>query len=569
MNTWLRIIACWVTIITTMVVVPTTSAQTPPAETFVPNEVVVYLRNAADLPAVAAAYRLNPAPLDQFGTRSIYRLRIADGVTPPNKATALSSDARVIAAEPNYLGQTPEGRAKSIWAGGDSSGEYTAQWAPAKIGLPEAHQSNRGGSTVVAILDTGVDPAHPQLGGRLTGGYDFVHLDNDPREEQPAAQAYGHGTHVAGLVALAAPEARIMPVRMLDPNGIGNLWVTIEALAYAANPDGDVSTDDGADVINLSFSFLRRSTLLETIVREVTCEDDDDDDDTTCVYGKRGAVVVAAAGNNGSTTPEYPAAEAVPGLLSVAATTQSDTLASFSNRGAWVNISAPGAQIISSVPSNGYGTWSGTSMSAPLVAGVAALVRTSDSSLSPAIVAIQLMATAKPISGAPPRLDAAAALRPPVDGTCRGSVVGTSVANLVVPSGTTCTLRGTRVGGNLTVEAGASLIATGIAVGGDAEAVNGARITLEKAFVGGSVTLESNRSAIRLVSNVVSGDIELKFNTGGVTVLSNRIANSLKCEGNAPPPRGSGNQAKVLEGQCSTLNRVAAYLPMIRTTGSV
>lgn len=385
---------------------------------YVPGEVVVKLVQSGDLPGVAADHHLDPTPLGQFGARPIYRLRILDGAPPPLKAEALRQDGRVLYAEPNYIHQAPEGQQRVSWARGGSSDEYAAQWAGAFIGLPAAHTVTQGAGVIVAVLDTGVDRTHPLLAGRLLPGWDFVDMDDDPSEEGVVGEdlLYGHGTHVAGLVALAAPEAQILPVRVLDRNGVGNVWVLAEALAYAVNPDGDLNTADGAHVINLSLSTLRRTDLLGEILEDIICSDDDDDDDDDdedddCLAGRgRGAIVIAAAGNRASTRPEYPAAEAQPGLLAVAANTEADALASFSNYGPWVHVAAPGDRILSSVPGAAYGVWSGTSMAAPLVAGQAALVRAAHPSWAPPQVAERIRRTASGPSGEPPRIDAAAAL---------------------------------------------------------------------------------------------------------------------------------------------------------------
>lgn len=398
-----------------------------------PDEVVVKLFRPGDLSGVAADFRLEPEPLAQFGTRPIYRLRILDGVSPPDKAELLQQDGRVQYAEPNYINQAPEGQQRVSWARGGDSNEYVAHWAGAFIGLPAAHSVTRGAGIVVAVLDTGIDRDHPALAGRVLPGFDFVDMDDDPNEVGVAGEdiVYGHGTHVAGLVALAAPEAQILPVRVLDRDGVGNIWVLAEALAYAVNPDGDIQTPDGAHVINLSLSTRRQTRLIEEIVRDVICADDDDredddndhnddnnrprsmraeDDDDCLAAPGRSAVVVAAAGNRASTLPEYPAAEMQPGLLAVAANTAADTLADFSNFGAWVHVAAPGDRILSSVPGNKYGIWSGTSMAAPLVAGQAALVRAAYPELTAAQVAERIRLTAWGPDGEPPRVDAAAAL---------------------------------------------------------------------------------------------------------------------------------------------------------------
>jgi thermitase len=389
---------------------------------FVPHEIVVKLFHPGDLLGVAADFSLDPEPLGQFGSRPIYRLRITDGTPPPDKAEALQQDSRVQYAEPNYIQQTPEGQQRVSWARGGSSDEYVAQWAGAYIGLPAAHSVTRGAGIIVAVLDTGIDRNHPELAGRVLPGFDFVDMDDDPGEVGVAGEdiAYGHGTHVAGLVALAAPEAQILPVRVLDRDGAGNIWVLAEALAYAVNPDGDINTPDGAHVINLSLSTRRQTHLIEEILRDVICEEDDDDDnsnrsalddDDDCLATPgRGTVVVAAAGNRASSLPEYPAAEMQPGLLAVAANTAAGTLADFSNFGAWVHVAAPGDRIMSSIPGNDYGVWSGTSMAAPLIAGQAALVRAAYPHLTAAQVAERIRLTASGPAGEPPRIDAAAAL---------------------------------------------------------------------------------------------------------------------------------------------------------------
>jgi len=364
---------------------------------FVPNEVVARLYNAADAPAIATQYGLTL--IDQFGSRPIYRFGFTDPASPEDKAIQLLNDGRVQYAEPNFVGQTPEGRQKASWSVGGDAGEYKAQWAPGIMRLPEAHTSTTGAGVVVAVLDTGADLDHPELAGHWLRngdaivGYDFVDDDDDPREVGSKANlGYGHGTHVAGLVTLAAPDAKIMPLRVLDEDGAGNVWVLAEALAWAV--------DNGADATNLSLGTTRKTSLLEDIIGEITCDEEDDDgggdddggdDDSCTANGGRGVVVVAAAGNGGGETPEYPAAEDQDGLLSVAASTEQDTLAPFSTRGGWVDLMAPGERILSTVPGGAYGTWSGTSMAAPLVAGEAALLRARCGSL-PAVEIAKLVA---------------------------------------------------------------------------------------------------------------------------------------------------------------------------------
>ena len=363
----------------------------PPAATG--PEIVLQVAPGADIAAVAAA--VGATVLDQFGRRPIWRLQLPAGGDAAAAAASLQARADVRYAEPNALNETPEGQRNSFWAIGGDAGTYASQWAPDALGLPAAQAVAGGGTGVrVAVLDTGAELSHPALAGRLARrangqvlGRDFVDDDEDPSEAGAAGDlGWGHGTHVAGLVALAAPQAQLMPLRVLDRQGRGNAWVLAEALAWAVDPDGDPATDDGAHLINLSLGTTQPTRLLTSVVALSSCEFDDDDDDddfsdpgfdddrARCALG-HGAAVLAAAGNDGSDQVLiYPAAEGVKGLRAVAATTADNRLAAFSNSGGWIKIAAPGEAIVSSVPGGAWGTWSGTSMASPLATGSAALL---------------------------------------------------------------------------------------------------------------------------------------------------------------------------------------------------
>ena len=180
-----------------------------------------------------------------------------------------------------------------------------------------------------------------------------------------------------------------------------------EALAYAADPDGNPNTHDGADVINLSLSTLRRTRLLKNVLEKV-CGGGDD----FPAIGNPNLVIVAAAGNGGDFTEQYPAAEGVNGLIAVAASTQQDKLASFSTRGSWIRVASPGVGITSTVPGGLYGIWSGTSMAAPLVAATAALIHAQYPKVENAKIVDHIQKTGKRIDGpVQSRLDAGRALR--------------------------------------------------------------------------------------------------------------------------------------------------------------
>lgn len=399
-----------------------------------PGEVLVQLRSTAALGPLLVKHQLSL--LSQFGARPIYRLKVVGLADVNDKIAALGLEPDVLIAEQNFVHQSPEARRISSWAIGTPAA-YTAQWAPQALRLPEAHQLSTGAGIRVAVLDTGVDTTHPALAGRLLPGFDFVDFDNDPSEVGSKATniSFGHGTHVAGLVALAAPGAQIVPLRVLDADGVGNAWVLAEAMLYAVDPDRNPATNDGAHVINISLGSTRRTNILDTVGRLATCAipavvllptdelaDPGYNGDRDRCNAFSGAVVVAAVGNDASrATRQYPAAEGVYGLVAVGASNADKRLARFSNFGSWVDVAAPGDGITSSVPGGGYGTWSGTSMAAPLVAGTAALVRALKPNLSARQVARRMVRLSSGLCATQlGQVDAVAALlnEPPPATTC-------------------------------------------------------------------------------------------------------------------------------------------------------
>lgn len=390
---------------------------------FVPQQVVVQLTPGQDVATVAAMYGLDPVPLSQFQTGvppvTNYLLKIVDSSTVTDKVAQLAADAvRIAYVEPNYNAGAPEA-ARPTWSVGDSYANIMAgrkavntQWARNKIRLNEAQQVTRGATStgtpvVVAVLDTGIDLNHPAFAGRLVPGYDFVDNDNNPSEEGSAELGpYGHGTHVAGLIAMVAPDAKIMPIRVLGVDGRGNFWNLALAIKFALA--------NGADVINLSLSTTNSSECIRRLFY------DELDGELDAPGSMPGAVLVAAAGNSGTAIREYPAAVSPnPNqvqrsgrcVLSVAASNLDDGLTVFSTRGTWVNLMAPGERIISSVPYNHYGMWAGTSMAAPIVAGEVALVRAMNPAAEPKDVVTHIKTHSAFISGQQqPRIDAANAV---------------------------------------------------------------------------------------------------------------------------------------------------------------
>ena len=387
----------------------------------VPGEIMLKLKSTADLAPLLSRY---PVTLvSSFGQRPLYKLKVTGRNTVAKVIRDLALEPGVQIAEPNPIQQGPEARKNQFWAIGTEV-EYRAQWAPQAMRLPEAQARTTGQGVRVAVLDTGVDLTHPALAGRLLPGYDYVDNDADPSETGTTAnKAYGHGTHVAGLIALAAPGAKIMPLRVLNADGAGDVWALAAALLHAIDPDGNPATDDGAHVINLSLGTLSKAKLFSTLSQLLSCNPPDDinplhdmtdagynDDKSRCLSGN-GALMVAAAGNGGSgKEKQYPAAAGEYGLLPIGASNANQQMADFSNFGTWINAAAPGDFITSSVP-GGYATWSGTSMAAPLAAGTAALVRSLFPGVTPKDLVRRLERSSSMLCGTKIRqVDAVAAL---------------------------------------------------------------------------------------------------------------------------------------------------------------
>lgn len=236
----------------------------------------------------------------------------------------------------------------------ESTGQ--GQWAMTQLQLDLLHTRSRGQGTKIAVLDTGVDAEHPLFATglellRKDAGLGSLELANgiDDDGDGVVDNAWGHGTHVCGIVRQVAPGGSILPIRVLNDEGIGSLWDLLRGLDLAAKL--------GAQVVNLSLSLSGPSSLVE---------------DAVCRLSNSGIVVVAAAGNQAQAA-FYPASS--PCVLGVAATDTTDAVAGFSNFGPLVDFGAPGVAIVSAFPRGGRATASGTSMAAPFVSASIALVR--------------------------------------------------------------------------------------------------------------------------------------------------------------------------------------------------
>jgi serine protease len=233
---------------------------------------------------------------------------------------------------------------------------YPQQWGLTKIGAEQAWAITRGAGVTVAVIDSGSGP-HPDLDANLAQGINLFGGVNEPGA--PDVDTQGHGTHVAGIisavanngagVAGVAPESRVLPIRVLGPDGRGRSGDVVAGVRMAA--------DMGARVINLSLGGDQESTPLSEAITYAT---------------SKGSLVIAAAGNDGPTAaPKWPAA--FDQTIAVAFVDQNNAPGAKSQVGSYIDIAAPGVGIISTALGN-YGLSTGSSMAAAYVSGAAALL---------------------------------------------------------------------------------------------------------------------------------------------------------------------------------------------------
>lgn len=250
------------------------------------------------------------------------------------------------------------------------------QYGPAIVGLSKAWDITLGSpNVVIAVVDSGVDLEHPDLKANLVPGFNALNEGQSPQDDNE------HGTHAAGIagavgdngvgVTGACPRCKIMPVKVLDSEGGGTGFGVAAGVVWAV--------DNGAQIINLSLGGKESDPTMERAIKYAL---------------SRNAVVVVAAGNDNTDAKMYPAA--LPGVISVGSVDKNRNRSSFSNYGTWVSVMAPGSDILSTIPTSmgEYTYMDGTSMAAPLVAGIVGLMKSRFPQLTPAQVKARLEGTA-------------------------------------------------------------------------------------------------------------------------------------------------------------------------------
>jgi subtilisin family serine protease len=344
----------------------------PPAgeRRFVPSEVLLNIstaRSPRTVDDIARRYRLTRLDVTDFAlTRQrLARLRINDGRPVGTVIRSLQADARVLGAQPNYL--------YSLQQTAAAAAADPAQYFLTKLRLPEAHALAKGDRVLVAIIDTPIDAAHPDLAGVIEASFDATGAADKP---------HPHGTGIASVIAAhgkltgAAPGVRILAAHAFKSTASSGTSLDIlKGLDWAGK--------SRANIVNMSFAGPADAELQAMLK----------------VLRATGAVLIAAAGNAGPRSPPlHPAAD--PNVIAVSATDIDDRPFVQANRGTHIALVAPGVNILAAAPDGGYQMPSGTSFAAAQISGIAALLIERNPQLNAASIRRILMATARDLGPA-------------------------------------------------------------------------------------------------------------------------------------------------------------------------
>lgn len=347
----------------------------------VPGEILLETNPGVPISAIEERYGVRA--LDSIPEYNYWKVEVLGGQDVDEAVSRMKDDPDIRSAEPHRRTENPEGVQRSIPILDHQATSDTFRTQPAAgiIHTAAAHVRYTGAGVTVGVVDTAQSLHHPETSRRfqdpgldLLGGAGSAEVAANGVDDDGDGlvdESDQHGTHIAGLVSLAAPEARIYAVRALEEDGKGEAFTVAKGILRAIQA--------GVDVISLSFTTMHDSRAIERAVDDAI---------------DRGIAVVSAVGNRGLACVEFPAW--APWVVAVAAVDGDRTRAPFSNYGPETDLSAPAVDVLSTYGADAYARWSGTSFAAPLVAGGAALLLEKYPGLSPAEVEQALRDTTQP-----------------------------------------------------------------------------------------------------------------------------------------------------------------------------
>jgi subtilisin family serine protease len=284
----------------------------------------------------------------------------------------MSRFGRVAAAQPNYIYLGQQGAPATSYEAPANAGP--SQYVVSKLHLIEAHRITHGDDVLVAVLDSQIDTAHPDLAGVIADSYDTLGTSSPP---------HSHGTGMAGAIAAHAKLLGVAPkVRLLAVRAFSGDKETAQSTTFNILKGLDWAAGKNARIVNMSFAGPSDPMFRNMLAK---------------AHG-RGIILIAAVGNAGPASPPlYPGADA--NVIGVTATDADDKLLPQANRGAQVAVAAPGVEVLVPAPDGGYQITSGTSVAAAHASGVAALLLARSPKLTPDQVRRVLTATAHPVDG--------------------------------------------------------------------------------------------------------------------------------------------------------------------------
>lgn len=328
---------------------------------YVPGQMVVKMKVGHEdrLDSIANLY--NSTIADSVPTLKGYLLDVPPQIDCESLSLEIEVEPDVEYCGANYILAVPEPvQSSQPFIDLQAIGDFQTQPAATKLALPSAQAINPGQGVRVGVIDGGANFTHPALAGAVTSAYDYIAGDTMAIDE-PGGAASGHGTFIAGIIRLVAPQSEIRAYRVLDTAGSGDGFSIAEAIVRAV--------DDSCKVINLSMVMTGRHATIDQALSYAQLHN---------------VTVVVAAGNDSAEIQVFPASDSH--VLSVAALDSIDHKADFSNYGSGISISAPGTRIYAPYLDSSYAWWSGTSFAAPFVAGTAALLYASDPAATPQTV---------------------------------------------------------------------------------------------------------------------------------------------------------------------------------------